>query len=345
MNRLKKTVVSLVSGASLAGLAWGLALSAQAAVFGQVSGSRAAHRDEVVARVNGAAITAADLSAEVETIYPSGAGHGGLAPEKMKEIRSKALEELVVRELAYQQAVKLKAVVPMAQTQAEYQRLRQKLGAAAFDRDLQASGLTSQQYLKQLQRQMTLERLMREKIVVPSRVGSTALRAYYDQNLNKFQRPEQVHARLITVSVDPQAKPEEVAKAKSKIEAAYRELQGGKDFGSVAEQYSDDLYRVKGGDLGWLHRGRLEPDFEKVAFSLAVGKFSEPFQTPYGYSLMKVEGREPARQMAFAEISQALQQELEQKKMLELRSAWVEQLKKNARIEIVADAPDLRAGH
>jgi len=344
MKRLKP-VASLVSGGTLAGLAWGLALSLSATVFGQVSGSRTAPRDEVVARVNLAAITAADLSAEVETIYPSNSGHGGLEPEKMKEIRSKALEELIVRELAYQQAVKLKAVTPMTESQAEYQRLRQKLGPAAFDRDLQASGLTRQQYLKQLQRQMTLERLMREKTVLPSRVGPTALRAYYDQNLKKFQRPEQIHVRLITAAVDPQAKPEEVAKAKSRIDTAYRALQGGKDFGSVAEQYSDDLYRVKGGDLGWLHRGRLEPDFEEVAFSLPVGKFSEPFRTSNGYSLIQVEGREPARQMAFAEVSPVLQQELEQKKMLELRTAWVEQLKKNAQIEIVAGTPDLRAGH
>jgi parvulin-like peptidyl-prolyl isomerase len=344
MKRLEPSA-SLVSGGTLAGLVWGLALSLSATVFGQVSGSRTVHRDEVVARVNGAAITVADLSAEVETIYPSNTAHGGLDSEKMREIRSKALDELIVRELAYQEAVKLKAVVPMAETQAEYQRLRQKLGPAAFDRDLQSSGLTSQQYLKQLQRRMTLERLMREKIVLPSRVGPNALRTYYDQNLEKFQRPEQVHARLITATVDPQAKPEDVAKAKAKIDSAYRQLQGGKDFGSVAEQYSDDLYRVKGGDLGWLHRGRLEPDFEKVAFALPVGKFSEPFRTSYGYCLMKVEGREPARQMAFAEISPALQQELEQKKMLKLRNAWVEQLKKNAQIEIVADTPDLRAGH
>jgi len=90
MKRLKP-VASLVSGGTLAGLAWGLALSLSATVFGQVSGSRTAPRDEVVARVNLAAITAADLSAEVETIYPSNSGHGGLEPEKMKEIRSKAL--------------------------------------------------------------------------------------------------------------------------------------------------------------------------------------------------------------------------------------------------------------
>jgi len=345
MKRRERFVASLASGGALAGLAWGLVLSLSATVFGQVSGSPSAYRNEVVARVDGAAITAADLNAEVETIYPSNAGHGGLDPEKMKGIRSKALEELIVRELAYQQAVKLKVVVPMAETQAEYQRLRQKLGPAAFDRDLQAGGLTSQQYLKQLQRQMTLERLTRDRVLLPSRVGPTALRAHYDQNLEKFQRPERVHARLITISVDPQAKPEEIAKAKSRIDTAYQELQGGKDFGSVAEEYSDDLYRVKGGDLGWLHRGRLEPDFEEVAFSLPVGKFSEPFRTSYGYSLIQVEGREPARQMAFAEVSPVLQQELEQKKMLELRNAWVGQLKKNAQIEILANTPGLRAGH
>jgi len=112
MKRRERFVASLASGGALAGLAWGLVLSLSATVFGQVSGSPSAYRNEVVARVDGAAITAADLNAEVETIYPSNAGHGGLDPEKMKGIRSKALEELIVRELAYRQAVKLKVVVP-----------------------------------------------------------------------------------------------------------------------------------------------------------------------------------------------------------------------------------------
>lgn len=294
--------------------------------------------ERVVARVNGASITEANVLGEIEALYPSNAAHGGIRPEKLKELRSKALEELIVQELAYQQAIKTHAVIPTAEVRAEYRRLRSKYGAQAFDQSLQASGLTRPQTLKKLQRRMTLERLTQQEVVLPSRATATALRAYYQQNLKKYQRPERVHIRLILAAVDPASggtKPEDERKAREKIEKVYEELKAGKDFADLAQQYSDDFYRVKGGDVGWMHRGSMEPEFEKVALSIPVGQFGEIFRTPYGYNLLKVEGREPARLMKFEEVRARLKAELEQKKLTELRQAWISQLKKGARIEVV----------
>jgi parvulin-like peptidyl-prolyl isomerase len=131
------------------------------------------------------------------------------------------------------------------------------------------------------------------------------------------------------------ASPEEVGKAQSKADNVYSQLLAGKDFGTLAMQYSDDAYRVKGGDLGWVHRGRLDPEFEKVAFSLKPGETSKPFRTTYGFSILKVEAYEAARQMSFAEVSAQLQQELVQKNTLQLRHAWIAGLKKSAKIEIL----------
>jgi parvulin-like peptidyl-prolyl isomerase len=315
--------------------------------FAQAPAPPAVPPNREVARVNGVAITEADLQDEMEALYPSNAAHGGLKSEKLKEIRSKALGELEVEELVYEQAVQQGTLVPMAEVHKEFERLRRQYGAQNFDRSLQLSGLTRQQYLKKLQRRLTLERMNQQHVIDPARVSEQTLRDYYDHNLHKFVRPEQVHARLILVSVDPQAKPEEVSKAKEKIEAVYKQLQAGKDFAALAEQYSDDFYRVRGGDLGWVHRGRLEPDFEKVAFSLGVGQFGEPFRTQYGFNLMKVEGREPARQMKFEDVQPVLKAEFEGKKAQEFRQAWIDQLKKNAFIEIPEAAPalGLQAAH
>jgi parvulin-like peptidyl-prolyl isomerase len=329
------------AGALLLGVA--LSLGFAAPLFSQVAAHAVQERQQVVARVNGIPITESALQDEMEVLYPSNAAHGGLSPEKLQTIRAKALNELVVEELAYQRAVRERALVAWPKVQAEYQRLRHKSGAAAFDRSLQASGLTRQLYLKNLRRRMTLERIYRQEVYLPSRVEPAALRAYYQQHPEKFRRPEQVHARLILVAVSPQAKPDEERQAKEKIEKIYQLLQAGKDFGRLAEQYSDDFYRVKGGDLGWVHRGRLEPEFEKVAFSLAVGQFSAPFRTPYGYNLMKVEGREPAHRMTFEEIQPILKAELEQHNLLEQRRAWVARLKKGASIEIVSNEAPARA--
>jgi PPIC-type PPIASE domain/SurA-like N-terminal domain len=289
-----------------------------------------------VAKVNGVPIIEKDLQNEMESLYPENSAHGGLNPEKLKEIRDKALNELIVEELAYQKAHKQGLLVPMAQVEVEYKRLRTGFTPAVFDHSLKASGLTRVQYLKNLQRRMTLERIYKQRVLVPSQVSAQTVRTYYQKNLKKFERPEQVHARLILAAIGQNASPEEARQAKEKIDKVYQELQAGKDFATLAQQYSDDFYRIKGGDLGWVHRGRLEPEFETVAFSLAPGTFSKPFKTSYGYNLLKVEAREPARLMKFAEVRPVIKAELEQKKLLELRQTWTGQLKRGATIEILS---------
>lgn len=61
------------------------------------------------------------------------------------------------------------------------------------------------------------------------------------------------------------------------------------DFGKLAAQNSEDPgSKSKNGDLGFFTKGKMTPEFEKVAFEMAIGKVSEPVKTPYGYHLIKV---------------------------------------------------------
>jgi peptidyl-prolyl cis-trans isomerase C len=297
--------------------------------------------DRTIARVNGVAITESQLRDESENLYPSHSAHGGLRPEKLTEVRHKALDELIIHELVWQRAQATGAVTPMARVRAEHRRLRTKFGAKRFDQSLQTSGLTLDAYLKNLQRRMTLAAMFEKHVVAPSRLSPAALRAYYQKNRQKFSKPESVKARLILASVEDFKNGAQERAARQKIDQVYSQLKAGKDFGLLAEQFSDDFYKVKGGDLGWVHRGRLEPDFEKVAFTLAPGTYSAPFRTPYGYNILKVEARQPARQIPYAEIRSVLKYSLEQENIQQRRAAWNAELRKGANIEIVS--PDLRA--
>ena len=288
-----------------------------------------------VVRVNNHVIGEREVATQLEALYPSNTVHGAIRPEKLKELRSRAVTELVVEELAYEQAVTEKMVVPMAEVKQEYIRLRTKYGANRFDTALKASEMSRQQYLQTLQRRMTLERHFQAKVFKPSRYTAVQVRSYYDKNKSRFQRPEQVHARLFLSATDPHPTPEDERKAREKAEMVLREVHAGKDFGLLTEQYSDDRYRVKGGDLGWVHKGRLEPEFEQVAFQLQAGQVSEVFRTSYGFNLMKVEERQPATQMKFAEVKDKLKTELETKKMNDLRSNLVASLRKGAQIEVL----------
>lgn len=98
--------------------------------------------------------------------------------------------------------------------------------------------------------------------------------------------PGEVHAAHI-LKLTRGLSDEQKAVAKAQIDSIYNVLKGGADFAEVARSVSDDGTREKGGDLGWFGAGRMVPEFETVAFSLADGEFSEPFESRFGYHIIK----------------------------------------------------------
>jgi peptidyl-prolyl cis-trans isomerase SurA len=75
-----------------------------------------------------------------------------------------------------------------------------------------------------------------------------------------------------------------------KIRAAKREIDAGLSFGEAAKKYSESPEGASGGDLGYLAKGSTsELAFEERAFSLPVGRVSEPFETRLGYHIILVE--------------------------------------------------------
>ena len=61
----------------------------------------------------------------------------------------------------------------------------------------------------------------------------------------------------------------------------------GADFLAVARESSEDGSRERGGDMGWLGRGRLAPAYEQAAFTMEVGAVSEPVETEFGFHLIQ----------------------------------------------------------
>jgi peptidyl-prolyl cis-trans isomerase D len=121
------------------------------------------------------------------------------------------------------------------------------------------------------------------------------LEDYYQNNLEKFTQPKRVKVRHILIKAE--AKDTEVsAKARKKAESIREEAVQGKDFPQLARQYSEDPgTKDQGGDLGYVTRGQLVPEFEQEAFSLKVGEISKVIQTPYGFHILKVEDIQEAK--------------------------------------------------
>lgn len=115
------------------------------------------------------------------------------------------------------------------------------------------------------------------------------LRAIYDAEVkSRFTQPERRQARHILVRVDEDV---DDAAAKAKIQALRKRIRdGGEDFADVAREASDDLgSRDKGGDLGWVGRGVMVPEFEQALYKLEAGKISEAVRTSFGWHLILVD--------------------------------------------------------
>jgi parvulin-like peptidyl-prolyl isomerase len=117
---------------------------------------------------------------------------------------------------------------------------------------------------------------------------------------------EQVHARHILVATEEEAR------------QVLERLKAGEDFAQLARELSRDTASAKnGGDLGWIGRGMTVEPFEKAAFALEVGRWSEPVQTQFGFHIIQVLERE------MRPDAQAFQ-------------AWFTQMRAQAEIEITA---------
>lgn len=74
-------------------------------------------------------------------------------------------------------------------------------------------------------------------------------------------------------------------------EECRQEILDGKTFSEVAKRVSKCPSGSQGGDLGYFTRGRMVPQFDKVAFELPVGELSDPVQTQFGWHILTVTDR------------------------------------------------------
>lgn len=87
----------------------------------------------------------------------------------------------------------------------------------------------------------------------------------------------------------PPVSDEEVAAVKERLNSYRERILRGEKIGALARLYSDDPGSAsKGGDLGFVERGTLYPEFEAAAFNLKSGEVSQIVKTQAGYHIIQM---------------------------------------------------------
>ncbi|MDR0479248.1 MAG: peptidylprolyl isomerase [Burkholderiaceae bacterium] len=111
-----------------------------------------------------------------------------------------------------------------------------------------------------------------------------------------------------------------------------RIIAGQATFETLAKQYSQDESAGDGGDMGWITTGQLPPSLAQVIDNLNPGQISDPFVTPRGVVLLRVDDRR--QQVLTADQQRQLGRNvLRERKAQEAFSTWAHEVRGRAWVE------------
>lgn len=132
------------------------------------------------------------------------------------------------------------------------------------------------------------------------------LRALYEEQKAQYGTPERRKFSHILIAAEVD-KEDSLKAAQAKAEQIRQRLTKGEDFAKLAKEVSDDKdSAAKGGDLGFVDKDAMDPNFTAAAFALGKDEISQPVKTPFGYHLIKVTELVPATTKTFEEVKEEL---------------------------------------
>ena len=170
-----------------------------------------------------------------------------------------------------------------------------------------------------LRRDLMVRALLQEEIGGKVKVEDKEVQDYFTAHPEEFSG-DQVHLRHILVKTEEEAKD-------------VQERLKKEPFEQVAKQVSLDTATAnKGGDLDYLRREQMFPDFAKVAFALKPGEVSDPVKTPFGYHIIKMVDRKKGQPATFDQAKEQLRRRLTDERQNQRYQEWMKGLEASAKI-------------
>jgi peptidyl-prolyl cis-trans isomerase C len=290
----------------------------------------------VLAKVNGVAITQGERDQTAQEMLSRGRMSQQSSPDMLPKIEAAALEQLINVELLYQKGQKLKIGDLDKKVDDKLAQMRAQFPSPAdFEKALTSANLTEKQFKAFTRKNIVIDNLLQKEVLGKISVSDADAKKFYDENQDKFKAPEQTRASHVLITVDQKATPEEKKKAKEKAAAIKKRVAAGEDFAAVAKAESKCPSAAKGGDLGYFGKGQMVPAFEEAAFSLKPGQISEVVETQFGYHVIKVTDRKQAETVKFNDVKDKIKDYLKNQQAQKPMADYVENLRKQAKIEMV----------
>ena len=237
-----------------------------------------------------------------------------------KEYGPATLDDMV-NEILMRQAAKAQGIkADDAEVDKRLARLRaQFTDAAMFENQLKQNGTT----VEKLRAHIADEVVMRKLIVSTQRVTvkEDELKKAFQQQREKLVTPPAVHLRHILVRTEAEAN------------EIIQKVKGGADFMALARERSlAPTGKLNGGDYGFVSRGMLPDEIDRIAFAMKAGELRS-LSSAQGFHILQVVEKRPAKPAQYEAVKEDLRDILLAEKMKSVLPGYLQGLRSKADIK------------
>lgn len=289
---------------------------------------------EVLARVNGEAVTKVDFDRLVKNMEVS--ANQPIPAERRDELLRSALDQLVTYTVLTQETRVRKVTITDAEIDGNIKQMQSQFPSEQeFKKALAARGMTIEKLRSDARIDLSINKMMEAEVSGQPPPTDAQAREFYDKNPDKFKQDEAVRASHILLRVDEKADEATKKKTLAEAQAVLKQARAGSDFAELARKHSADGSAAQGGDLNFFTKGQMVPAFDQAAFAMKPGEISDVVTTQFGHHIIKVTERRPPSTVAFDQVSPRIKEYLTGQQKQERAQAFIESLKQKAKIEVL----------
>lgn len=258
--------------------------------------------EKIVAVVGNEPILASELAAQIQLL----AIQQGIKPkneQELREFQEQILDNIIAERLMLAEAQKDTTInVTDDQVEAAVEDhisslVKQFSSDEMFLQELSKEGLTLRAFKKKLRpeiKNQLLKQQMINKKLSTIAISNKEVKDFFEQYHDSIpDQPEAVRLAHILITFQPSGGTEDSVRKIAEVVRA--NAAAGADFATLAMTHSSGPTALSGGDLGFLSREDVVPEFGRVAFNLNPGDISGVVRTVYGLHIIKCEEKEGNR--------------------------------------------------
>ncbi|MBI3128255.1 MAG: peptidylprolyl isomerase [Candidatus Tectomicrobia bacterium] len=302
--------------------------------------------ERIVAKVDQEIITLSELQDLVKEEVSNLARvyKGEEFERRRREMELRGLDALVENKLILRRAKSMGVTVGESELEQAVSSVtdRNRLTTQDFRKYLASQGMTLETYREKVRERLLVRKVESLDVALRVTVSDDEIAAYYKANPDLYREGEERRVQQIFFPTKEGMPEPEVEAQRQKAAAAHKEVGGGADFGETAKKVSQDPAAAQGGNLGFIKKGEVFPEFEAIIFSLKEGEVSQPMKTRAGFHIVKLLEIKRGKAISLESVSSKIRDQLAEEKRAKRRREWISELKRASFLEVHFD-PQVQA--